>query len=411
MPRFASILASLCALACTSPMPAPDDAGVDASSPAPDAGTERDAGSDAGSVEACTSAPIEPSPFDCAASDPAIPLGEPISAAAQEWTFVPFDDAFCMDGSTTGIGVNINPASDVLVIYLEGGGACFDPFSCGTVANPHGFDELDFNAYGAALDRGLFNRTDPANPLRDASFVFVPYCTGDIHGGSNEDGPEGRMHVGYRNMTAYLSRLIPTFNDAEDGMQVSQVILAGRSAGGLGALVNFDQTQRAFDCTPVHMVDDAGAVLSDSYLKPCLQARVRERWGLDAAIPPDCEDCSCPGGGGLWNVYPYLARRHPERRFGLITSMEDVTFRSFYGYGYSAGCDFPASMPGADYAAGLLEVREAMAGDANFHTFYVPGERHTFTYPDLSTTVGGTSLATWIGQLVGDDPTWGDVGP
>jgi len=153
-------------------------------------------------------------------------------------------------------------------------------------------------------------------------------------------------------------------------------------------------------------------VLGDTYLKPCLQARVRERWSLDAAIPADCAECSCPGGGGLWNVYPYLARRHPERRFGLITAMEDATFRQFYGYGYSPGCDFPASMSGELYAAGLTEVREAMAGDANFHTFYVPGDQHTFTYGGLSSTsVGGTTLATWIDQLVRGDGAWGDVGP
>lgn len=410
MPRFASLLVAASLLACGSPAPA-IDAGMDAASADPDASTERDAGvdeDDAGPAPACPATPIEPAPFDCTTSDPPITLGEPITAPDRTWTFVPFDDAFCMDGSTTGIGVNLNPASDLVVIYLEGGGACFDALSCLGAANPNGFDQRDFDADGmqAALGRGLFARADTNNPLREASFVYVPYCTGDVHGGSNAEGPDDRMHVGYQNVTAYLRRLIPTFADA------AQVILTGRSAGGLGALVNFDQVQTAFDCTPVHMIDDAGAVLGDTYLKPCLQARVRERWNLDAAIPADCAECSCPGGGGLWNVYPYLARRHPERRFGLITAMEDQTFRQFYGYGYSPRCDFPASMSGELYAAGLTEVREAMAGDANFHTFYVPGNQHTFTYGALSSTsVGGTTLATWIDQLVRGDGAWGDVGP
>lgn len=375
--------------------------GVDATTPAPDSGPP-----DGGPMRTCPPGPVAPEVFDCTTSDPEITFGEPITAPDLTWTFVDFPDAFCMNGTATGIGVNINPASDQLVIYLEGGGACFDPLSCATVAGASGFDDRDFASYATSLTRGFFDRDDTDNPVREASYVFVPYCTGDVHGGTNEAGPMGRMHVGYRNITAYLKRLVPTFPS------VARVLLTGRSAGGLGTLVNFDQVQSAFDCTPVHVLDDAGALLPDEYLKPCLQSLVRETWGLDAIIPTDCPECTCSDQGGLWNVYPYLARRHPDRRFGLITSMEDGTFRSFYGYGYSSGCNFPMNMPGEDYAAGLLEVREALAGDDNFRTFYVPGEQHTFTYQDLSaTSAGGVTISTWLTQLLDDDPAWSDVGP
>ncbi len=30
----------------------------------------------------------------------------------------------------------------------------------------------------------LFDRGDGDNPFADASYVFVPYCTGDLHAGS-----------------------------------------------------------------------------------------------------------------------------------------------------------------------------------------------------------------------------------
>lgn len=376
----------------------PPDAGRDSGPPEPDAGPAR----------TCPPGPVAPEAFDCASSDPDLTFGDPIEAPDLTWTFVPFPDAFCMNRTATGIGVSINPASDQLVIYLEGGGACFDPLSCSTVAGASGFDSRDFASPGlqTSLGRGLFDRADEDNPVRDASYVYVPYCTGDVHGGTNEDGPSGRMHVGYRNVTAYLRRLVPTFPS------VTRVLLTGRSAGGLGTLVNFEQVQRAFDCTPVHLLDDSGALLSDEYLRPCLQATVREAWGLDAVIPEDCPQCTCSDAGGLWNVYFYVARRFPDRRFGLITAMEDATFRSFYGYGYSTYCNFPAGMPGEDYAAGLLEVREALSGDDNFRTFYLAGDRHTFTYQDLSAnSVGGVTIATWLTQLLEGDAAWTDVGP
>ncbi len=413
MSRFAFALTSLFALAaCTY---GPDSSGcdlcpdggphVDAFTPAPDAST------DAGPQRSCPPGPVAPDTFDCAASDPSITFGDAITADAMTWTFIDFPDAFCMDGSTTGIGVNLNPASSRVLIYLEGGGACFDDLSCAGVANPNGFDASDFTNYLPVLDRGLFDRTDANNPMKDASFIYIPYCTGDVHGGTNPDG-DGRMYVGYRNVTAYLKRLVPTFRSETFTSGVDLVMLTGRSAGGLGTLVNYEQVQEAFDCTPVHVFDDAGTLLGDDYLKPCLQSQVRELWGLDAIIPSDCEQCTCSDGGGLWNVYPYLARRHPDRRFGLVTSMEDATFRQFFGYGYSRQCNLPLGMPADDYTAGLNELRERMADDDNFHTFYVPGDEHTFSYMALSaTSAGGVTLEDWYTQLVEGDAAWTDVGP
>lgn len=350
-------------------------------------------------------APVTPAAFDCATEDPTLTFGAPITADPMTWTFIPFDDAFCMNGTSTGIGVNLNPASDRVLIYLEGGGACFDLITCAGVAGLNGFGARDLANGEATLARGLFAR-DATNPMADWNFVYVPYCTGDVHGGTNDAGPSGRHHVGYRNVTAYLRRLVPTFSTA------SLVLLAGRSAGGLGTLVNFDQVQRAFDCTQVHLLDDAGAVLGDDYLKPCLQSTVRELWGVDAILPGGCPQCLCSDGGGLSAIYPYLATRYPAARFGLISGTEDQTFRSFYSYGYSASCRIPGNMPGEEFRAGLLEVRSSMSAFDNFRTFYVPGDRHTFTGSSLaSTSVGGTTLTDWVGQLVAEDPSWPHVGP
>src|SRR5262245_57335206 len=126
--RVSWLIAFACA--CGSPSASPD-AGSD--SGAIDAGPIDAGAPDAG--QSCPPGPVAPAVFDCATSDPAITFGTPITANAQEWTFVPFPEAHCMDGSSTGIGVNLASGSDRVVIYLEGGGACFDLLSCATVAN------------------------------------------------------------------------------------------------------------------------------------------------------------------------------------------------------------------------------------------------------------------------------------
>src|SRR5215471_1057250 len=49
----------------------------------------------------------------------------------QTWTWIPVDGAICRDGSKTGFGVSVGTETDKLMIYLEGGGACFNALTCG----------------------------------------------------------------------------------------------------------------------------------------------------------------------------------------------------------------------------------------------------------------------------------------
>jgi hypothetical protein len=133
------------------------------------------------------------------------PRGEPISraegaamAGAEGWTWIPFPDARCTDAlasgfgsSATGLAVSWGPeGSRDLVLFLQGGGACWDFFTCGgapelvprtAVAGPFGPGEFE-DVYDAYPGSWLRRENLPPS-LRDASLVFVPYCTGDVHGG------------------------------------------------------------------------------------------------------------------------------------------------------------------------------------------------------------------------------------
>ena len=123
-------------------------------------------------------------------------FGQPITAPDKTWTFVDFPDAKCMNNTATGIGVNLNPNSDKVVIYLQGGGACFNTLTCLTVANAGGYGASNFSTDAASLPKySLFNRDDATNPTKDWNYVYVPYCTGDVHSGNNPNGPSNRAHV------------------------------------------------------------------------------------------------------------------------------------------------------------------------------------------------------------------------
>ncbi|MCC7534567.1 MAG: hypothetical protein IT379_00055 [Deltaproteobacteria bacterium] len=386
--------------------PPPGDGGdLDAGTP-PDASTPPPPPMDM-STPRPDAGPLEIDAGPCEA-DPGITFGEPMTATPGEWTFVEFPDSVCMNGTPTGLGINLAPGgSDRVVVLFEGGNACFDDISCLAVAHIDGFDAGDLPSTINLFRRGLLNRADPDNPVRDWNMVFVPYCSGDVHGGSTDSGAMGLVQQGYRNTTEFLKRIVPTFRDS------SLVLWAGQSAGGFGAAWNYDQAQRAFGCTPVYLLDDSGPPMSDEYLRPCIQRQWRDVWNLDASLPADCPGCF-DGDGGLVNLVRYIGAKYPNRRLALLSTTEDRTIRAFYGYGYTRMCNFPSLMPAEDYRAGLFDLRDNVVGDHYplFRMFMVEDDGHTFVSSPLGgTTAGGVTLAEWIRLMVTDDPSWDNAGP
>ena len=202
--------------------------------------------------------------------------GDELIAQPKQWTWVDIPGAKCRDGSPTGIGVRLNPASDKVFIYLEGGGACFNGTTC--AISLAGFNKTAFGAWAGTVGKlGIFDPNPSSNPVRDWNAIYVPYCTGDVHVGSVSNksvpgGPNGQEFVGYENINLYLKRLVPTFANA------SQVLLTGVSAGGFGAAFNYDRVASAFCPTPVVLLDDSGPPMADPYLAPCLQKQWRDLW-------------------------------------------------------------------------------------------------------------------------------------
>jgi len=324
-----------------------------------------------------------------------------------QWTYVPIDGTQCMDGSSTGIGVNLGTSGD-LVVYLEGGGACFNDSTCNSASHKNGWGPADFEANITPYNIGLFDRMDYTNPLRDATFVFVPYCTGDVHAGSNPSGYGGKVQVGYENVGKDLDYIVPK------STSVDRVILAGSSAGGFGSLFNYDRTQIAFGDTPVTLIDDSGPPLSDTYLTPCLQQKIRDYWNIAAALPADCTACNQSDGGGLGNAAGFLADKYPDRRLGLITSTRDGVIRSFLGFGYPDCTSGGNPIPEPDFATGVAELRDqTLASHPNFRVFSKDSGLHVWLLSDpmSSVTSGGTDLSAWLTAMLDPGATWDSVAP
>jgi hypothetical protein len=115
-----------------------------------------------------------------------------------------------------------------VVLYFEGGGACFSAETC-AFDNSTATVDLDLGSPPAGRG-GLFDQTNPENPLADYSMVYVPYCTGDVHIGNKttEYSPDLTVHHnGYVNATAGLDYLVANYPDVEE------LVVTGGSAGAV----------------------------------------------------------------------------------------------------------------------------------------------------------------------------------
>ena len=321
--------------------------------------------------------------------------GGVIVAPTRTWTWVPFDDAFCADGTATGIGINPGDAGGRLLIFMMGGGACWDEATCYQLKTAFhiegGYDESEFAADKGLLGASFFDRTDATNPFRNDSFVFVPYCTGDVHSGSNPNAMYGTHvthHVGFQNMTAFLQRIVPTFQGA------SRVILSGSSAGGYGALSNWWQTQQAFGAVRVDLLDDSGPPLPAPYLSEGLEETWRNSWNLAAATPAGCTNCATD----IDAIIAFYGANMTGHRAALFSYTQDSVISLFF------------QIPGTSVEMGLEALATTMQPFDIWRHFYVTGTTHTvFLTPAVSQN--GVSVREFVTKMVTDDPTWATVEP
>lgn len=318
--------------------------------------------------------------------------GEPIDSENDSWFYVTFPGTQCRDGSAAGLAVNRHASSAKLMIYLEGGGACFDSTSC------------LINRASAVQDepaRGIFDRSNPDNPVRDWNYVHVPYCSGDVHAGTRADATVAgvlglQQFMGRRNLEAFLQRLLPTFP------QMEQVLLTGSSAGGFGASTNAELVQSAFGEVPVFMIDDSGPPMSNEFMRGCLLEAWNETWGFDDGFLASCGDYCTDKSNFSVDYTRYLAMSPQSGAMsGLFETTADSVISLFYGLG-TTNC--PAETVTAEqFRAGLLDFREKIQEvSSDFGTYYVEGTAHTILRSNdfYTTTVDGVSLVDWVKDIL-----------
>jgi hypothetical protein len=345
---------------------------------------------------ACGGSPApEPGGADAGVQSDASAPGGADASLDETWTWYEDPDSRCADESPTGLGLNPSSNSKHLLIFLEGGGICYSDAHCTVLNRDFGADKFAAFAGGYGT-MGIFDRSDAGNPFRDHSFAFVPYCTGDAHAGdSTVTYNAGTFHhAGYPNYGRFLARIAATFPDADS------VVLAGSSAGGLGASWNYVRTHEAFAPTPVFLIDDSGPWFRSPPFPADLLAERAVSWRLDTTAPDGCAECATLDGLGLAQVVPYAASQFPDFRGALIASTEDAVISVLAG------------VPVATVTTSLYDLQTAWESD-RFKVFYMTGTQHGFLVNGTlsSYVTNGLTLSDFLAKGLSSDPSWMSAAP
>ncbi len=310
------------------------------------------------------------------------------------------------NGNAMGYGVYLNPNSKKLAIFLDGGGACFNGFTCNN--NRDSYSKDDFLNRIASENALIINRNSDKNQFKDWNFVFVPYATGDVHSGSNvsanvpNEGPENQKMVGYNNFTLVLKDLKSYF---ETNGGITEIVFMGSSAGGFGVLSN---TLQLADIVakniPTTVIVDAGQIFMDEMLlTSCLANEWETLWNFNSFLPEDLDQTvQKTYNYNIQKIYEYLSVKLPDFNFGFLSYYEDATNRGFYSFGQNECAYFPSRIvSGEAFKKGLLDLKTTVLDDLeNWKVFYANGESHTFLSDEnLDQTVNNTSLNDWMAQL------------
>ena len=330
--------------------------------------------------------------FDCHRLQPLTPAEALTLPERGEWAWYEIEDTQCRNGSASGFSIRPGALRDHLVFYFEGGGACFEAVNCSL--SPSRISEHR----RTPKEEGIFEPRE-ANPFRDWTIVYFPYCTGDAFAGTRPRAPIegffGRYNfVGALNMSRFLSHLVSTFPEA------TEIFSAGESAGGLAAIANAKVIERAFPGVTHTVLSDSAPPLPSTYLAPCLQDLWARTWGLDKSILPDC-GAHCDRADDY--ILDLTIAVSKTSHVGIFSFEADPIIRTLYKLGDN-DCALSAQPPITEEAMeqGLDDLRETLIDENTLAaTYYTSGTQHRCIQSDCFYTMvtNGVPLTHWVQSL------------
>ncbi len=314
-------------------------------------------------------------------------------------------------------------SSQNIVIFFEGGGACWHSNNC-LASNLLFTSEIWFDMKTKYLNRianqtidarslgfgGIFNFQRAANPFKNYTFIYIPYCTGDLHLGANNhsyvdssNNTHKILHHGHVNFEVVMEWMQNHYPDP------IKIVTMGSSAGGYGAIFNFPFIENRFPSAQhAVIIDSAGGVIGGN-----LQTSGMGNWNIqlpnsttipgtsftafDGANPTD------PLSLDLTTIVATIANAYPSVDFGQYNTAWDKLQVEFYDM--MLDILTPASwfqINNTEYCNWhnqlYSNLNYSLGATSNYSYFLAPGKTHTVLKYNRYYTIGsaGTLFYDWV---------------
>jgi Pectinacetylesterase len=306
-----------------------------------------------------------------------------------------------------------------LVVYYQGGGACWEQLTCSvpacdTSVNVNGGD----NPNVGAPRPGFADLTNAENPFKDWNSVFVSYCSCDIHfGDAAQDYPLHVEHRGFHN-----ARIVEKFA-REHFVNPEAIFVSGSSAGAYGAWFHAPLLHEVWPASKFTVLADAGnGVITQSFLELNFP-----NWNFEGNLPANVPAIQqvFDEGSGIPGYTKVVAGLYPNTTWAHYTTAFDGGSGGQTGFynimindnnpinaltWWRGSCAFTTQM-----RAQVLATAAAIPD--NYRYYIGTGSRHTMfgsnkVYTD--TTGGVPTLVDWVNGMLASgngvaDPAWTNV--
>jgi hypothetical protein len=263
---------------------------------------------------------------------------------------------------------------------------------------------------------GFADMSNPDNPFRDWSVVFVSYCSCDIHfGDAAQDYANGIEHRGFQN-----ARVVEKWA-REHFVNPEQIFVTGSSAGAYGAWFHGPLLHETWPASEFQVLADAGnGVITQDFLENSFP-----NWNFIGNIPPEYPEIKeiIETGGGVPEYTKFVAGRFPNTRWAHYSTAFDGGLGGQTGF-YNVMLNDNNPIAATTWWNGSCAFTEAMRQQAvdtaaaidltsgNYRYYIGTGSRHTMwgsnkVYTD--TTGGVPTLVDWVNAMLDGTVDWTNV--
>jgi len=330
-----------------------------------------------------------------------------------EVCFFDVKGAQCADGTDTGFAITYRKDAKDLLIYLDGGGACWSKTTCSTGAakklTAYGKYKGPYDSVDNVLNQGMGEAINPNAPfVKGYNLVRVPYCTGDVFIGDKEQDygipgmPYVIRHVGYKNLELILAEVksrVPT---------ADRVVFYGTSAGGIGVSWNVHQVAAQYPKSELYVVNDGGVLFKSPYVDGKKLESVYTTWGAELNHPvfgkPGHKYSST--NPLTSQVVEYNRTEFPKARYAYLSTYNDLVMMGFAGL-------LKASKLTTVVRSAIINLADnEFAGSSDYNVFYMNGTEHVLYKKDPdSIKSDGVILTNWMNQMLSGDTAWKSIRP